>query len=82
MSSPSERRHETAAVATAVVCAGLATWFVAGNGVSLALKAAAAAYAYSLLGLGEISREEAVGLIGGAAAVGLGAYSWPQYAHS
>lgn len=72
MSSPSLRRREAAAVATAVVCAGLATWFVAGNGVSLALMAAAVAYAYSLLGLGKISRERAVGLIGGAAAVGLG----------
>jgi hypothetical protein len=72
MSSPSVRRREAAAAATAVVCAGLATYFVAGNGVSLALMAAAAAYAYSLLGLGEISRERAIGLIGGAAAVGLG----------
>lgn len=72
MSSPSVRGREAAAVATAVVCAGLATWFVAGNAVSLALMAAAAAYAHSLLGLGKISREWAVGLIGGAAAVGLG----------
>jgi hypothetical protein len=72
MSSPSVRRREAAAVATAVVCAGLATYFVAGNGISLALMAAAAAYAYSLLGLGRISRERAIGLIGGAAAVGLG----------
>ncbi len=72
MNSPSLRRCEAAAVATAVVCAGLATYFIAGNAVSLALMAAAAAYAYSLLGLGRISRERAVGLIGGAAAVGFG----------
>lgn len=72
MSSPSLRRREAAAVATAVFCTGLATYFVADNAVSLALMAAAAAYAYSLLGLGKISRERAVGLIGGAAAVGLG----------
>ncbi len=76
MSSPSLRRREAAAVATAVVCVGLATYFLLGNGVrngvSLALMGAAAAYAYSLLGLGKISRERAVGLIGGAAAVGVG----------
>lgn len=72
MDSPSLRRREAAAIATAVACAGLATYFVAGNAVSLALMAAAAAYAYSLLGVGRISRERAVGLIGGAAAVGLG----------
>lgn len=70
--SPSLRRREAAAVATAVVCVGLATYFVGGNAVSLPLMAAAATYAYSLLGLGGISRERAVGLIGGAAAVGLG----------
>ncbi|MGH9956344.1 MAG: glycosyltransferase family 87 protein, partial [Pyrinomonadaceae bacterium] len=72
MSSPSLRKREVAAVATAVVCAGLAMYFVAGNAVSLALMATAAGYAYSLLGLGRISRERAIGLIGGAAAVGLG----------
>jgi hypothetical protein len=70
--SLSLRRREAVAVATAVVCAGLATYFVGGNAVTLPLMAAVATYAYSLLGLGEISRERAVGLIGGAAAVGLG----------
>jgi glycosyl transferase family 87 len=72
LSTPSLRRRETTAVATAIVCAGLATYFVAGNAFSLALMAGAAAYAYSFLRQGRISREKAVGLIGGAAAVGLG----------